>query len=72
MQGTRLLGLIILVLGILALIYGGFTYTREREMAHIGPVKIEVRDKERVNIPLWVGVAGAVVGAVLLAGRVRS
>ena len=71
MQGNQLLGLIILVLGILALSYGGFTYTREREKAQIGPLHIEVQDKEHVNIPLWVGVAGAVGGAVLLASRGR-
>jgi hypothetical protein len=72
MQGNQLLGLIVLILGILALSYGGFTYTRDREKAHIGPVKIEVQDKEHVNIPLWVGVAGAIGGAVLLASRGRA
>ena len=72
MQGNQLLGLIILVLGLLALSYGGFSYTREREKAHIGPVHIEVQDKEHVNIPLWVGVAGAIGGAALLASRGRA
>jgi len=72
MEGNRLLGLIILVLGILAVTYGGFTYTREREKARIGPLHIEVEDKEHVNIPLWVGVAGAVGGALLLVSRVKN
>jgi hypothetical protein len=72
MQGTRLIGVIFLVLGILALVYGGFTYTKNDEKAHIGPVKIEVQDKEHVNIPLWVGVASAIGGAVLIAARVRD
>jgi hypothetical protein len=72
MQGNKLLGLIILVLGILALTYGGFTYTRDREKARIGPLHIEVEDTEHVNIPLWVGVAGTVGGALLLVSRVRN
>ena len=72
MQGTRLLGLILLVLGVLALSYGGFTYTREREKARIGPLSIEVEDTEHVNIPLWVGIAGTVGGALLLVSRVKS
>ena len=72
MQGMRLVGLMLLVFGILALAYGGFSYTRDREKAQIGPLHIEVQDKERVNIPLWVGVVGAVGGAALLAGRVKS
>ena len=72
MQGNKLLGLILLILGILALSYGGFSYTRERGKARIGPMKIEVEDKEHVNIPRWVGVAGAIGGAALLVSGVRE
>ena len=72
MQANRLLGAIFLILGILALTYGGFTYTRDREKARVGPVHIEVEDEERVNIPLWLGVASAVGGAALLASRDRD
>jgi hypothetical protein len=35
-------------------------------------MKIEVEDKEHVNIPLWVGVAGAIGGAALLVSGVRE
>lgn len=72
MQGSRLLGAIFLILGILALAYGGFTYTHKEEKARVGPVRIEVEDKDHVNIPLWVGVASAVGGAALLMTRVRE
>jgi hypothetical protein len=50
-QGSKLLGMILLILGVLALAYGGFTYTEVEEKARVGPLKIEVEDKERVNIP---------------------
>jgi len=66
MQGNKLLGLILLVLGILSLTYGGFTYTKDRDKAQIGPLHIQVEDKEHVNIPVWMGIAGAVGGAALL------
>jgi hypothetical protein len=59
----KMLGLVLLVVGILGLVYGGFTYTRETHEADLGPVEIEVQDRERVNIPFW-------VGALLLAGGV--
>jgi hypothetical protein len=72
MQGSRLLGLILLIFGVLALSYGGFTYTRDREKARIGDVKIEVQEKEHVNIPLWLGVAGALGGGLLLAGAIKN
>ena len=67
MKGTKLLGAVLLALGVLALAYGGFSFTKTTEKASVGPIKIEVQDKERVNIPLWAGLAGAIVGGILLA-----
>ena len=72
MQGSRLLGVIFLILGILALVYGGFTFTHREEKARVGPVRIEMEDRDRINIPLWVGIASTVGGAALLWTRVRD
>jgi len=66
MKGTKLLGLVLLILGILALAYGGFTYTKDTDKVDIGPIHIAVQDKERVNVPMWAGVAVAIVGGILL------
>jgi hypothetical protein len=65
----KLIGTILLVLGVLALVYGGFTYTRKTHEAEIGPVDIEVRDREHVNVPMWAGVAFVVGGAALILTR---
>jgi hypothetical protein len=69
MKGTKLLGVVLLVVGLLALAYGGFSYTKNTDKVNIGPIHFEVQDKERVNIPLWAGVAVAIVGGVLLARK---
>ena len=69
MKGTKLVGAVLLALGILALAYGGFSYTKDTDKADIGPIHFVVKDKERVNIPLWAGVAVAIVGGVLLARK---
>jgi hypothetical protein len=69
MSGIRLLGAALLALGILALAYGGFTYTKDTDKVNVGPIHIKVEDKERVNIPLWAGVGAAIVGGVLLARK---
>jgi hypothetical protein len=69
MRGTKLLGAVLLAAGILALAYGGFSYTKDTDQVNVGPIHIEVKDKERVNIPLWAGVAAAIAGGVLLARR---
>jgi len=62
----KLIGILLLVVGVLALAYGGFTYTRETHEAEIGPVEVEVHDRERVNIPVWAGAAFVIGGAFLL------
>jgi hypothetical protein len=69
MKGTKLLGAVLLALGILALAYGGFSYTKDTDKVNLGPIHIEVKDKERVNVPLWVGVGAAIVGGLLLARK---
>lgn len=69
MKGTKLLGVVLLALGILALAYGGFSYTKETDKVDLGPIHIEVKDRERVNVPLWAGVAVAIAGGILLARK---
>jgi hypothetical protein len=69
MKGTKLLGAVLLVAGILALAFGGFSYTKDTDKVNVGPIHIQVQDKERVNIPLWAGIAAAIVGGVLLARK---
>jgi hypothetical protein len=69
----RWVGLILLVLGILAVAYGGFWTTKEEHKAEIGPLQVKVEERERVNVPVWVGAGLAVAGAVLLlVPRVRA
>ncbi len=69
MKGTKLVGAVLLGLGILAVAYGGFSYTKETDKVDLGPIHFTVQDKERVNIPLWAGVAAAIAGGLLLARR---
>jgi hypothetical protein len=69
MKGTKLLGAVLLALGILAVAYGGFSYTKKTDEVNLGPIHFEVKDRERVNIPLWAGVVVAIAGGVLLARK---
>jgi hypothetical protein len=62
----KILGVVLLVLGVLAVAYGGFSYTKEKGDAHIGPVNIEINEKKHVNIPMWAGIAAGVAGLVLI------
>ncbi len=72
MSGVKILGIVLIVAGILALAYGQFTYTEESHDAKVGPLELTVKDKETVNIPGWAGVAAIIVGGILLVVRTRS
>ena len=62
----KIVALVLIVAGILALAYGGFTYKRETHDARIGPVSIAVTEKKTMDVPVWAGVAMIVVGGGLL------
>jgi hypothetical protein len=66
MGSIKIAGIALIVAGLLGLAYGGFTFTKETHDTKIGPLELSVKDKERVNIPIWAGVAAAVAGGVML------
>lgn len=73
MSSTKIIAIVLIVAGVLGLAYGQFTYTKETHDAKIGPIELSVKDKETVNVPVWVGVGAIVVGVgLLLAGGRRA
>ncbi|KJS09642.1 MAG: hypothetical protein VR73_01495 [Gammaproteobacteria bacterium BRH_c0] len=69
MDGQRIAGILLIVAGVLALAYGGFSYTSDTHDVELGPLQLSVEEKERVNVPVWAGVGGILVGGVLLVWR---
>lgn len=67
MNGRKLIGLVLIAAGVLALLYGGFTYTKDSHDIKFGGIEFSLKEKQSVNVPVWVGVGAVVVGAVLLA-----
>ena len=68
MDTRKLIAILLIVGGGLSLAYGGFSFTRATHKAEIGPLKLQVTEQQRVNIPLWAGIAALVGGGLLLAG----
>ena len=67
MNPIKLVGAILIAAGVLGLLYGGFSYTKETTAVKLGPLELSVKEKETVNVPLWAGVGAIVVGGLLLA-----
>ena len=63
MNPIKLIGIILIVLGVLGLAYGGFSYTKESTGVKLGPIELKVQEKEQVNIPLVASAGVLVLGA---------
>ena len=72
MNAQKIVAIMLIVGGALALAYGGFSYTKETHKADIGPVHLAVAETERVNVPVWAGVGALVIGGLLLITRGKN
>jgi hypothetical protein len=66
MNPVKVLGFVLIVGGVLGLMYGGFTYTKETHETKLGPLTLSITDKETINVPIWAGVGAVAIGGLLL------
>ena len=66
MNPTRIIAILLVVAGTLGLIYGGFSYTKERHDVKLGSLQLSVAEKETVNVPVWAGAGAIGIGVILL------
>lgn len=66
MNSLRITAIALLVAGALALAYGGFSYTKDTTAVKLGPLELTVKEKQKVNVPLWAGLAAMIAGGLLL------
>jgi len=62
----KTIGVLLMVIGVIGLIWGGVSYVKDRDTTHLGPVNIVVEKKGRVSIPPVVGVAALIAGGLLV------
>ncbi len=66
MGAVKIAAIILIAVGLVGLVYGGFNYPKESHTTKVGPVALVVTDTGRVYIPIWAGVGAIVVGSMLL------
>lgn len=66
MNARQILGVLLLVAGILGLVYRGFSYTKRDRQAKIGPLELNLKQREHVDVPVWVGVVAVAAGVALM------
>jgi hypothetical protein len=62
----RLIGIALVVLGVVALVYEGITYTTREKVIDLGPLTAEVERKKTIPLSPVVGVVAVAGGIVLL------
>ena len=66
MNPIRIVAILLIVAGIVGLVLGSFSYTKDTHSAKLGPIELSMKEKETVNIPIWAGVGAIVAGGLLL------
>jgi hypothetical protein len=66
MSAVKIVAIVLVVAGILGLVYGTFSYTKETHDVKLGPLELSVKEKQTVNVPIWAGVGAIVAGGGLL------
>jgi uncharacterized membrane protein YidH (DUF202 family) len=66
MSMRKMAAVALVVAGVLALVYGSFSYTKETHDAKLGPLEFQFKEKKTVNIPVWAGVGVIAFGTILL------
>ena len=66
MKPAGILGIILIVIGIVALAYGGFTYTKREKVVDLGPLKVSADREKTVPLPPILGALCLVGGVVLV------
>jgi hypothetical protein len=72
MKVGTLVGLILIVLGLVGVTYGGITYTRHREVVNAGPLQVTTREEHTIPISPIVGGIAIVAGVALIIAVKRA
>jgi len=67
----RALGILLIVGGLVALIYGGFSYTKREKIVDVGAIEASVDREKRVTLPPVLGAAALIAGVVLVSRKGR-
>jgi hypothetical protein len=72
MNSIKIMAIVLIVAGVLGVMYGKFSYTKETHDAKLGSLEMSFKEKETVNVPAWAGVAAIAAGAAMLLVRTKN
>jgi hypothetical protein len=71
MNALMIIGIVLLVLGVVALAYQGISYTTTENVVDLGPLKVEAKKEKTIPLPPVLGGVAVAAGVVLLIAGAR-
>ncbi len=68
----KIAAIVLIVVGVIALAYGGISYTREKKVIDLGPIEATTKTRETIPLPPVLGIAAIAGGIALLVGSGRK
>jgi len=73
MRGLALLGAVLVIVGVLALVFGNFSWSETKPVLQAGPLQVNTQQEHHISIPTIGGVVLLVAGlGLVFAGRIRA
>lgn len=66
MTARRIAGVVLIVLGLVGVLYGGISWTRDKTIVDVGPIKATTETRQVIPFPPLAGGIALVAGVVLL------
>jgi len=61
----KIIGVILIIAGVAALLYGGITYTTHKKAVDLGPIQVEKAEQHSIPLPPLLGVVAIIGGGAL-------
>jgi uncharacterized membrane protein HdeD (DUF308 family) len=71
MKPAAIVGILLIIVGIAGLAFGGFSFTHKEKVLDVGPIEAHADKKESVAVPPILGALALVGGVVLIATSAR-
>lgn len=72
MKVGTVVGLLLIVVGLIGVVYGGITYTRSRQVARVGPLEVTTKEQREIPISPILGGVAIVAGVALIVAVKRA
>jgi len=66
MKSATMIGILLIVFGVIALVYQGFTYTTHKKILDVGPIQATKEERQTIPLPPIVGGLALIGGVALL------